>query len=136
MPSARRADAPAPAPAAPRWRVVAGVVRAALSRHPFLFELVAQIIFTDQYHDRFVDEDAHRLLAHPPKVIVIGPRDAWRPFSRIWHQNVGAERLIDRIQADLLPARYSKAAEVAISYLGKTDHMDVFLLNPEAPPPR
>jgi hypothetical protein len=92
--------------------------------------LTSQIIFTDQYHDRFVDDDAARLMAHPPKVIVIGPRDAWRPFSRIWHQNVGAERLIDRIQTELLPARYSKAAEVAISYHGKTDYMDVFLLDP------
>jgi hypothetical protein len=96
--------------------------------------LTSQIIFTDQYHDRFVDEDARRLVAQPPKVIVIGPRGAWRPFSRIWHQNVGTERLIDRLQADLLPARYSKAAEVAINYHGATDYMDVFLLKPPLAP--
>jgi hypothetical protein len=93
--------------------------------------LTSQIIFTDQYQDRFVDEDARRLVAHPPKVIVIGPRNAWRTFSRIWHQDVGTERLIDRIQSDLLPARYGQATEVAISYHGRTDYMDVFLLKPE-----
>jgi hypothetical protein len=89
----------------------------------------SQIIFTDQYWDRYVDEDFRRLSARPPKVIVIGPRNAWRPFSRMWHPDLGAERLIIRVQNELIPARYRRLAEQPITYQKRVDYMDVFLLN-------
>jgi hypothetical protein len=97
--------------------------------------LTSQIVFTDQYRDRYVDEDFRHLKEHPPKVIVIGPRNSWRPFSRIFHRDLGAERLIDRVQAELLPALYERAAEHPIAYQKRTDVMDVFVRKPPGTPP-
>lgn len=89
--------------------------------------LSAAIVFTDQYWDRYVDEDFTRLLNKPPKVILIGPRNYWRMFQRYWNKNVGAERLIDRVEQELLPQYYKLYTSQEISFQSKKEFMDVYL---------
>lgn len=90
--------------------------------------LSSSIIFADQYWDRYVDADFSRLEANPPKVIVIGPRGRWRQFHHGWQVDRGAERLIDRIQDELIPDRYRHEAEHAIIYQDIGEIMDVYVL--------
>jgi hypothetical protein len=88
-------------------------------------KLTSAMVFPDQYWDRYVDEDFDRLAADPPKVVVIGPRGFWRTFSHIVHVNWGAERLIDRVQRELLPQRYAMAPAVRVRVMDHDDWMDV-----------
>jgi hypothetical protein len=89
--------------------------------------LSTAIIFADQYWDRYVDGDFAKLRADPPRVIVIGPRDRWRRFGRVWKTNRGVERLIDLVQNELLPESYGPGAPQPISIGGATDYMDVYV---------
>lgn len=89
--------------------------------------LSGAIIFADQYWDRYVDEDFRRIQESPPKVIIIGPRNFWRAFQRAWTGNWGALRLIDRVQSELIPARYELHTAHPIFYRLKKDNMDVYL---------
>lgn len=77
--------------------------------------LTSLMVFADQYWDRYVDEDFERLAADPPKVVVIGPRNEWRPFSHLVHRGRGAERLVDRVRRELLPGRYIAQAPLRIT---------------------
>jgi hypothetical protein len=90
--------------------------------------LSCAIIFTDQYWDRYVEKDFAELEAHPPKVIVIGPRDFWRRFSRIWNVNRGAERLTDLVLNKLVPEHYDLVSQQPISFENGKDFMDVYAL--------
>jgi hypothetical protein len=90
-------------------------------------ELSSAIVFTDQYWDRYVDEDFAALRANPPKVIVIGPANYWRLFSRKWNRGRGAERLIDRIQAELLPQAYDLQLTLPITFQGGPESMQLFV---------
>ena len=85
------------------------------------------IIFTDQYWERYVDRDCANLQAHPPKVIVIGPRNYWRFFCRGWHVNGAAERLIDLVQQKMLASDYELKSAQEIAYQGGTDFMDIYV---------
>jgi hypothetical protein len=85
------------------------------------------IIFTDQYWERYVDRDFASLQAHPPKVVVLGPRNYWRFFCRGWHVNGAAERLIDRVREKMLAPDYDLKSEQPIAYQGGTDYMDVYV---------
>lgn len=96
--------------------------------------LTSAMVFADQYWDRYVDEDFERLADAPPKVIVIGPRDFWRPFSRQVHEGRGAERLIDRVRGELLARGYVRRPAVRFQwhqwpYSGEPGHdwMDVWV---------
>jgi hypothetical protein len=90
-------------------------------------KLSSAILFTDQYLDRYVDADFAELRAHPPKVIVIGPLNAWRSFSRKWNHGRGAERLIDLVQTKLLPQGYEFHSRQIIAYQGGTDFMLIYV---------
>ncbi len=90
-------------------------------------KLSCAIIFTDQYWDRYVEQDLARLLAAPPKVIVIGPRNYWRFFCRGWHVNGAAERLIDLVREKMIAKDYELKSEQEIAYQGGTDFMDVYV---------
>jgi hypothetical protein len=87
------------------------------------------ILFTDQYWDRYVDADFAALQKDPPKVIVIGPRNFWRPFSQIWHwrKEEGLIRLVDRVQNELLPVEYNAPVEHRILFGTGADFMDVYV---------
>jgi hypothetical protein len=88
--------------------------------------LSSAIIFTDQYWPTDVANDFARLQKDPPRLIVIGPRNYWRAFGQQW---TGADAmLIDRVQGELLPARYVRVEEHAILHSGKEDFMDVYRL--------
>jgi len=89
--------------------------------------LSSAILFTDQYWDRYVEKDFAELEAHPPKVIIIGPRDFWRRFSVLWNTNYGVVRLIDLIQNKLLPQHYRLRSSQAISFGGREEFMDVYV---------
>ena len=91
--------------------------------------LSSEIIFCDQYLDRYVDKDFATIQAHPPKVIVVGPVYFWRYFSHQWRVDRGAERLIDLIGDRLLPAQYTLISEQKISFIGMTETMQVYRLN-------
>jgi hypothetical protein len=90
-------------------------------------QLSSAIVFVDQYWDRFVDMDFAALERNPPEVIVIGPRNVWRGFSRQWQANRGAERLIDLVVTRLLPGRYTLRKAQKISFHGGVDYMDVYV---------
>ncbi len=90
-------------------------------------KLTSAIIFTDQYWDKYVETDLARLKANPPQVIIIGPQGFWRSFSRIWNKNWGAERLIDRIQTDLLPDYYELNRDFEILFQGRTEIMSIYV---------
>ncbi len=90
--------------------------------------LSSSILFVDQYWDRYVDHDFAVLQAHPPRVVVVGPRNGWRPFQHGWQPDRGAERLGVLLTEKLLPSRYTNAGSVPVSLL-KDDFMDIFVLN-------
>jgi hypothetical protein len=95
-------------------------------------KLTSAIVFVDQYWDRFVDEDFRRIRERPPAVIVLGPRNTWRGFFAIWdHPGWGAERLIDRVERELLPEQYELRASIRIAMdwpdKGREDFMDVYV---------
>jgi len=90
--------------------------------------LSSPFIFADQYWDRLVDADVAALAARPPRLIVIGPIGAWRGFHRQFKAGRGAERLVDRVAGELLPARYRRAGTVAIVNQGRPDAMEVWAL--------
>ena len=92
--------------------------------------LSSQMVFVDQYWDRYVEEDLSRLDRNPPKVIVIGPRTFSPAFQQIWRASTthrGCERLIDLINDQLLPGRYRKWGSQAIDYHGLEDFMDIYV---------
>jgi hypothetical protein len=84
-------------------------------------------IFPDQYLDARVEEDFSLLARNPPAVIIIGPRNFWRSFGRMWHTDKGAERLIDLVQGKLLPTHYEHVSAHPIVHLGKEDYMDIYV---------
>jgi len=91
--------------------------------------LSCAVLFTDQYWDRYVDRDFATLEANPPKVIVIGPRNYWFLFSKVWHWNKreGVIRLIDRVKEELIPQLYDLRFEHRIIYGSGEDFMDVYV---------
>lgn len=105
--------------------------------------LSSAIVFVDQYWDRYVDEDFAALRRDPPRVIVIGPRDLamgsrriafWRVFFSAWQRDSGAERLIDRVTRELLPAAYGPPEGHAIALLGSRARLDVYVRRDPPPP--
>jgi hypothetical protein len=96
-------------------------------------QLSSVILFADQYLDRRVEGDLEALRRDPPRVIVLGPKNFWRAFHRNWKQGYGAERLIDRVQQEVLPAGYELHATVAISHNRKKDEVEVYVRKAAAP---
>jgi hypothetical protein len=73
--------------------------------------LSSPLVFMDQYPDRWVDADFDRLRATPPAIIVLGPDPRppiWPQFRTepVW----GTTRLVQRVENELLPARYEPVA--------------------------
>jgi hypothetical protein len=73
-----------------------------------------------------VDRDFELLDQHPPRVIVLGPKNFWRAFSHGWQPDRGTERLGMRLVDELLPRRYEKAASIPITR-ADGDFMDVYV---------
>jgi hypothetical protein len=100
--------------------------------------LSSAVVFVDQYWDRYVDPDFERLASHPPKVIVIAPRN-WGPFMQtFWGAGErGARRLTMRVILELLPQRYELHASIAVPFLKPVadDYMDVWVRKPTSPGP-
>ncbi len=86
--------------------------------------LSGAVIFTDQYWNRYVDEDYHRLEQAPPKLVIIGPRNAWRIFSGKFGGADGV--LIDRLKQGLLRQRYRLLEAHPITFRHFPDFMDVY----------
>jgi hypothetical protein len=86
------------------------------------------ILFVDQYWDRYVDSDFERLVSHPPKVIVMGPRHWSAFYQNAWHPNTGASRFIARVDAELLPRLYRLYAQQKVKVWARSDDVvDVFV---------
>lgn len=79
------------------------------------------ILFVDQYWDRYVDEDYARLMANPPRVIVLGPNwNLW--IQRFWGgEGRRTERLIGRVVFELLPAHYQLVDTKRFTTFGGTE---------------
>jgi hypothetical protein len=93
--------------------------------------LTSAIVFSDQYWDRYVDEDFRRLAADPPRTIVLGPRGYAPVFDRLFgNRRWGVERLTARIRAELLPGAYVLHTSHVIAFQGGTDWMDVYVRRP------
>jgi hypothetical protein len=88
--------------------------------------LSSAIIFSDQYWNHYVHLDFMRLTQDPPAVIIIGPGRVGRRFASLWSGSV--RRLMRRIEADLLPRRYSLAAAHPIQLPSGEDRMEVYVL--------
>jgi hypothetical protein len=94
--------------------------------------LTSALVFTDQYWDRYVDEDFRRISEDPPKVIVIGPHRYWAIYTQGWHPGWGAFRLVQRVQTELLPKSYQKPEEIEIDYWGMRVAMHLYTrIDPE-----
>jgi hypothetical protein len=88
--------------------------------------LTSAIIFTDQYWQRYVDEDFERLRRDPPKLIVIGPQQTWPQFQLGW--GWAAHELIARVQKQILPAVYFHLGSYTFrNSRGGEDVMDVYV---------
>ncbi len=83
------------------------------------------IVFTDQYWKRLVSTDLQRLEQAPPKLIVIGPRNAWPGFSALF--GGGDAALVAGLRKHLLPSRYRLLKAQPITFQGKPDFMDVWI---------
>jgi hypothetical protein len=92
--------------------------------------LSAPIIFADQYWDRLVAGDLQAIREQLPKVIVIGPRNYWPEFHRIWQPHYGASRLIEAVQREIIPRHYGLKESISISHNGKEDTMEIYVRKP------
>lgn len=89
----------------------------------------SSILFVDQYWDRYVDADFERIKNDPPRIIVIGPRKFTQYFNAFfsWDDTRGIDRLIERVERELLPGAYRKIQSQKIEFRGGSDTMDVYL---------
>ncbi|MBU0581292.1 MAG: hypothetical protein KKA19_08955, partial [Candidatus Margulisbacteria bacterium] len=90
-------------------------------------QLTSSIVFTDQYWDKYVDEDYSRIKRSLPKIIIIGPRFSWSILSDAWSKSKGVDRLIKKVQNELLPEAYELHESQVISVHGEIDYMDVYV---------
>jgi hypothetical protein len=91
--------------------------------------LLGAIVFVDQYAPRLADDDLARLAEHPPKVIVVHPRNIynWQRFFRIWSGNSGAERVVQYALRDLIPHRYRLDSSYGTSFILDGAMLDVYV---------
>jgi hypothetical protein len=82
-------------------------------------------VFTDQYWEKYIDEDLQKLRDRPPAVMVIGPRNYMKNAPR-W--SPAAIRFIERIRGEIIPDRYALRTWQAITHLGAEDYFDIYVL--------
>jgi hypothetical protein len=87
--------------------------------------LTCLIVFTDQYWEKYIDEDLQKLRDRPPAVMVIGPRNYMKNAPR-W--SPAAIRFIERIRGEIIPDRYTLRTSQAITHLGAEDYFDIYVL--------
>src|SRR5262249_26222902 len=89
------------------------------------------ILFVDQYPVDRVAGDVDPLVAHPPKVVVIGPQTE-RQSIEGW--NTSIVDLVGLAPARLLDGRYRLLKYQPITYHGHPDAMEVWVRVGPAPP--
>ncbi len=85
----------------------------------------------DQYWDRFVDEDAHRLAAHPPAVVLLGTN--MTRFAQTFYGGTHrrTHRLMEALERVVLPQRYHYVGERHYTrYHGRDDHLRLYMRRP------
>ncbi|MEB2310628.1 MAG: hypothetical protein OZ921_21380 [Sorangiineae bacterium] len=87
------------------------------------------ILYVDQYPKRLYEGDRRALLEHPPKVIVIHPRERifWTNVFRTWSADSATERMIDFVERELLPRSYRRDQSFETSFLGAPSHLDIYV---------
>jgi hypothetical protein len=85
------------------------------------------MVFADQYWDRYVDSDFRVLQEQAPRLIVLGPRDYWARFSRLWQRDRAIDRLGKLVTEKLLPQRYTLAEAIPIAFRDGDDFMDLYV---------
>ncbi|HVU02197.1 MAG TPA: hypothetical protein VHE30_10605 [Polyangiaceae bacterium] len=91
--------------------------------------LLGAIVFVDQYPERLLSDDEARLREHPPRVIVLHPRnaEAWQDFFRIWSGSSAAEKLVRWTRDELMPGRYERVATFDTFFRWHTEQLDVYV---------
>ncbi len=91
--------------------------------------LTSAITFVDQYWDKYVNEDFARLQNDPPKVILIGPANAMWIQKMYGHEDgSGANRLLELVVEEIIPANYDHALGFAIPIYGRDPtRMDIYV---------
>ncbi len=90
-------------------------------------ELNTALIFTDQYWDKYVEDDLVRLEQQLPKIIIIGPRKRWLSFSRQWNAGKGSDRFIGLVKQEIIPRYYELYESQLINLANIKDHMDIYV---------
>lgn len=87
------------------------------------------IIFVDQYPARLAAGDIRVLREHPPKVIVLNPKERvlWEQLFHVWSGDSGAERIIDFVDKDLLPRHYELKYSVPTRFVWQHSTLQVWL---------
>lgn len=87
------------------------------------------IVFVDQYPRRLAAADIRVLRKHPPKVIVLNPKErtVWRELFHIWSGTSGAERIIDFVEKDLLPSHYQLKYSVPTRFMWQHTRLEVWV---------
>ncbi len=84
------------------------------------------IVFSDQYWERYVEEDFKRLNSLPPDAIIVGPRIE---MQGAYQWSLGAQKLINLVRNQLIPKEYTLAFTQSFLYKGQEDFFDVYLLS-------
>lgn len=95
------------------------------------------IVFVNEYPLRLAGEDIKTLDEHPPKVIVINPRNEheWHEVFAAWPTRGGAARVIEYVLHYLLPRRYRRVGTFRTVYFFDEGLMDVYVLKSGAAEP-
>jgi hypothetical protein len=91
-------------------------------------DLRGAILYVDQYPNRLVDDDLRRLRQHPPKVVIIHPRQhlLWASVFRTWSGDSGTEKVLRFVQHELLPQRYRLDSSYETHFLWGPATLDVY----------
>jgi hypothetical protein len=84
-------------------------------------QLSSAIIFVDQYWDRYVDADFERVASHPPKVILLAPRNRGPYIQALWGaHDTRSRRFMMRVIWELVP-HYEHVAALEVGSSIKAD---------------
>jgi hypothetical protein len=86
------------------------------------------ILYVDQYPRRLVAHDVRTLASHPPKVVIIHPREhlMWARVFRTWSGDSGTEQVLRWTLNELLPRRYRLVGSYRTHFLWGAATLDVY----------
>lgn len=92
--------------------------------------LVGGVVYVDQYPARLAERDIATLLEHPPKVLLLRPRDPneWRKVFSLYGKNTGTSLMLDAVRERLLP-RYRLDRSVLTRHEDRAIPLELWVRN-------